>query len=187
MGGDTVDVLFIGLDDGSVHISIYDSFEVGVFDLGTAEERLKGCQPLMHASHSGVCTHVLLVEAASCICLVPVDLPFLFNAGEYLSLLAAKSTELQNLLRYIHQVQRMIHLEWKASQELPARFNGSIENTLKEENLPDFVNVLYHLAVTGHCLPAVKEWLVDILSERVREQLLRFPACIMRLKHEAGI
>ena len=174
-------MLFIGLNDGSVHISIYDSFEIGVFDLGTVAERLEGCQPFMHASHPGVCTHVLLVEAANCICLVPVDLRFLFNAGDYLSLLAAKSTELQNLLRYIHQVQRMIHLEWKASRELPARFVESIESTLKENNLPDFVNVSYHLAVTGHCLPAVKEWLVDILSERVRERLPRSP----RLYHAA--
>lgn len=168
---EAVDVLLVGSDNGKIHLGIYNCFEIGIFDLRTASEHLKGCRPFLHSSHPHSSTHALLVNQLERIYFVPVDLRFLSASGEYLSLLAAKSTQLQNLLRYISQVQRMMLAEWKTSQDLPNKFIQSINSTLSEAHQSDFVYAAYHLAVTGHCLPEMKEWLVDIVSERVRLDL----------------
>lgn len=100
--------------------------------------------------------------------IVPLDLRLLSNAGRYLSLLASKSTQLHNLLRYIHQVERQMHNDFKASQELPSRFMANIEESLREHADCKWMQAAYHLVVTGDCPPQVKEWLVDQLGERVR-------------------
>ncbi len=162
-----MDVLAIGSNDGHLHLSIYDSFVIGTFELGEASASLRGCKPVGYQSHPGCSTHALLVEGHGCLSFVPVDLRFLLSPGEFLSLLATKSTQLQSLLRYIDQVQLLIQTEWKTSQELPQKFIRSIQGDLVENYQCSFVHAAYHLATTGHCLPEVKEWLVDILSERV--------------------
>jgi anaphase-promoting complex subunit 4 len=164
---EAVDVILIGSDNGTLRLSIYGSFEIGTFDLWTAWKDIGGCQPVLHVWHPNCPTHALLVQHPERVYFVPVDLRFLISSGEYLSLLAAKSTQLQNLLRYINQVQAMIHAQWKTCQDLPRKFLSSINSALQESCQTDFVFAAYHLAVTGHCLPEVKEWLVDVLSERV--------------------
>ena len=100
--------------------------------------------------------------------IIPLDLRLLSNAGRYLSLLASKSTQLHNVLRYIHQVQRQMYNDFKASQDLPKKFIANIEESLKEQEDCNWVQAAYHLLVTGNCSPEVKEWLVDQLGERVR-------------------
>ena len=99
--------------------------------------------------------------------IVPLDLRLLSNAGRHLSLLASKSTQLHNVLRYIQQVQRQMYNEFKASQDLPSRFIANIEDTLQEQAGCNWMQAAYHLVVTGNCYPGVKEWLVDQLGERV--------------------
>jgi anaphase-promoting complex subunit 4 len=99
-----------------------------------------------------------------------MDLRFISASSEYLSLLASRSTAFQNLLRYIHQVQLSMANEYKATQELPSRFLRNINETLREKDSGDIVQALYHSVATGHTFPAVREWLVDELSERVRLQ-----------------
>ncbi|KAJ5488290.1 Anaphase-promoting complex subunit 4 [Penicillium expansum] len=98
--------------------------------------------------------------------LVTMDLRFITKSGRYLSLLASKTTQLQNLLRYIGQVQRQIELEWKNAQELPARFLRSVNEDLQEKCQCDFITAIYHLVVTGHCFEPMKEFLTDIVGER---------------------
>lgn len=169
--GEAVDVLFVGLDDGKVHLSIYNRFEIGTFDIGRVSGRLTGCRPVLHAAHTYSSTHALLVTQQGCTFFLTVDLRFLSSAGEYLPLLAAKSTQLQNLLRYIRQVQRIIQAEWKACQDLPGKFIYLIESTLNEKQQCSFVHAAYQLVVTGSCSPVLKEWLVDTLSERVRSRV----------------
>lgn len=166
--GQAVDVLFVGLDDGRFHLSIYNRFEIGIFDIGRVSARLQGCRPILHASHPYSATHALLVTQQGSTIFLPVDLRFFSSTGEYLPLLAAKSTQLQNLLRYINQVQRIIQAEWKACQDLPSKFIRIIDETLNEKYQCGFIQAAYQLVVTGNCLPALKEWLVDSLSERVR-------------------
>lgn len=162
---DSVDVLFVGYDDGSVHLRIFDCFEIGSLQPGS-------CQILRHASHPLSSTHALLATPLSNdthapLELVSLDLRFITKSGRYLSLLASKTTQLQNLLRYIGQVQRQIELEWKNAQELPARFLRSVNEDLQEKCHCDFITAIYHLIVTGHCFEPMREFLVDIVGERV--------------------
>jgi anaphase-promoting complex subunit 4 len=103
---------------------------------------------------------------------VTMDLRFISASSEYLSLLASRSTALQNLLRYINQVVNLMAGEWKATQELPGRFLRNINETLERNGHRDIVQALYHSVATGHTFPEVREWLVDELAERVGSVLL---------------
>lgn len=131
----------------------------------------QGCKPLLHSSHPYSTTHSLLVscttESDEELQFVPLDLRLVSTAGRYLSLLASKSTQLHNVLRYIRQVQRQMYSDFKASQDLPSRFMANIEETLGELSDCNWTQAAYHLVVTGNCHPEVKEWLVDQLGERV--------------------
>ena len=97
---------------------------------------------------------------------MPMHLRFLTADSSDLSLLASRSSALQNLLRYIHQVQTLMAAEYQATQDLPSRFLGNIDETLAEHGDWTIAPALYHQVVTGHTLPEVKEWLVDELAER---------------------
>ena len=172
---DSADILFVGFQDGIVHLNIYDSFEIGSFSLQQASRDFQSCRPLFHASHPFSTTHLLLASSSNGndeeLHVVPLDLRLISNAGRYLSLLAAKSTQLNNVLRYIHQVQRQMYSDFKASQDLPRRFISNIEETLQEHVGCNWMQAAYHLVVTGNCYLEVKEWLVDQLAERVSTNL----------------
>ena len=101
--------------------------------------------------------------------LIPLDLRLLSNAGDYLSTLASKSTQLRYLLRYVRQVQVQMYSDFKAAQEIPSRFVANVEEALAEEGEWTWVQAAYHLVVTGNCPRTIKEWLVDQLGERVSE------------------
>ncbi|CAK37409.1 uncharacterized protein An01g14050 [Aspergillus niger] len=167
---DAVDVLLVGFDDGTVHLRIFDCFEIGSLQVGGSIGYSGPCQILRHASHPLSSTHALLALApeatSSALHLLTLDLRFITRSGRYLSLLAHKTTQLQNLLRYISQVQRQIELEWKNAQELPTRYMRSVNEDLQEKCHCDFVTAAYHLVVTGDCFEPLKEFLVDIVGER---------------------
>ena len=183
---DSADILVIGFEDGTVHLSIYEFFEIGSFNLQQASRGFHNCRPILHCSHPYSTTHSMLVSTPvgdqEELHIMPLDLRLLSNAGRYLSLLASKSTQLHNVLRYIHQVQRQMYNDFKASQELPKKFIANIEEGLREQGDCNWVQVAYHLLVTGNCSPVVKEWLVDQLGERVRTQFSRrsFPIPTVR-------
>lgn len=168
---DAVDVLLVGFDDGTVHLRIFDCFEIGSFQVQGSVARYSPGRIIRHASHPLSSTHALLAGepdgAPELLHLVTLDLRFITRSGRYLSLLAHKTTQLQNLLRYIGQVQRQIELEWKNAQELPARYMRSIDQDLQEKCHCDFVTAAYHLVVTGNCFEPLKEFLVEIVGERV--------------------
>ncbi|OJJ45674.1 hypothetical protein ASPZODRAFT_159948 [Penicilliopsis zonata CBS 506.65] len=167
---DSVDVLVVGFDDGTLHLRIFDCFEIGSLQIGAA------CRILRHASHPFSSTHALVASVPSVVGaggnpnpslrLITLDLRFIPKSGRYLSLLASKTTQLQNLLRYINQVQRQIELEWKNAQELPVRYMRSVNEDLQEKCHCDFITAAYHLVVTGDCFEPLKEFLVDIVGER---------------------
>ncbi|KAJ5819217.1 Anaphase-promoting complex subunit 4 [Penicillium riverlandense] len=185
---DSVNVLFVGYDDGSVHLRIFDCFEIGSFPIADSAGQPGSCNILRHASHPLSSTHALLAASASSLNLVTLDLRFITRSGRYLSLLASKTTQLQNLLRYIDQVQRQIELEWKNTQELPSRFLRSVNEDLQEKCHCDFITAAYHLVVTGHCFEPMKEFLVDIVGERGHKRWDKAVAGgyenIRRLTHE---
>lgn len=173
-----VDVTMVGTVDGQVQISIYDSFIIGKFNyqipknFGSPEKMQLCC----HASHQDISTHALLFKAPATesgsgetsVHLVPVDLTFIYSSPINLSLLASKTTMLQNLLRYIKQAQIHMIGEWRSTRELPARFMASVQDDLlKLDKGRNIVQALYHTVVTGHVYAPMKEWLLDSLAERV--------------------
>ncbi|KAI1144389.1 anaphase-promoting complex, cyclosome, subunit 4-domain-containing protein [Hypoxylon sp. FL0543] len=172
---DKVDVMVVGTDDGQIHISIYDSFVIGIFQYDLQQPaRNMHLQLCHHASHTDLSSHMLLFKPsgepkATTMYLVPIDLTFIYSSPENLSLLASKTTTLQKLLRYVRQVQIHMMHEWQSTRELPTRFLNNINHTLREsENYSEMTigQAMYHSVVTGHTFPEVREWLVDQLAER---------------------
>lgn len=180
---DVVDVMVVGMRDGSVHLSIYDSFSIGNFQVpvsrgpspASSQASMVGEHQLcLHASHPEVSTHSLLLRPKGAhkptfMYLVPMDLTFVSYSPVNLSLLASKTTTLQKLLRYIKQTQIHIVNEWQSTRELPSRFLNFIQQDLgKMKSGPtDIVQALYHTVLTGHVYQPVREWLVDSIGDRV--------------------
>lgn len=100
--------------------------------------------------------------------ILALDLNFIpATAPYYLPTLASKSTQLQNLLRYLAQIQTQLAFEVKSAFELPSKYLRNINESLAEHaNGADFVTAAYHLVVTGECIPQLREWLVDEVGER---------------------
>ena len=164
---DAADVLVVGFEDGTIHISIYDFFEIGTLNLSSTSHITGPATPLMHCSHPYSTTQTLLADIGDELKVVPLDLRLLSSAGRYLPFMASKATRLQNLLLYLHQTQRQLHGDFQTSQELPKKFIRNIEEDLKSNSDCTWEQAAYHLVVTGNCYPEVKEWLVDQLGERV--------------------
>ena len=164
---DPADVLAVGFEDGTVHLSIYDFFEIGMFNVAPVSSAMDVCRPIIHCSHPFSTTHIMLASTGDDLRIVPIDLRMISRAGRYLSALASKATQLQNILRYLRQVQKQLHGDFKASQDLPKRFIGNMEDDLRANSDCTWEQAAYHLVVTGDCYPEVKEWLVDQVGERV--------------------
>lgn len=170
---DLVDVLFVAFSDGGAHLRIFNCFEIGNFPLASDINVTPPVEALVHTSHPLSSTHAVLtsergeITSSSVLRVITLDLRFIVKCGRYLYLLASKITQLQNLLRYINQTQRQIMNEWKNIHELPTRFLRSVADELQEKCHCDVVTALYHLVVTGNCFPPIKEFLVDIVGERV--------------------
>ena len=165
------DVLVLGFEDGTIHLSIYDLFEIGSFSAkGLCLESTR-CRAIMHCFNELSTTHSLLIHSSNAsgdkLCLLPLDLRLLSHAGKYLSILASKATQMRNLLRYVHQAQIQLHAELKAALDLPRRFMSNIGEALTEKGDWTWDKAAYHMVVTGQCPDDVKEWLVDQLGERV--------------------
>jgi len=161
-------VIVAGTKEGDIHLSIHDSFVIGSFKSPISTLNCAS-QLILHTSHRRCSTHALLMKPTTSenLFFIPMDLRFISASSEYLSLLASRSTALHNLLRYIHQVQALMTVEWRTTQDLPNRFIRNINDTLGEKDDRNIVQALYHSVATGHTLPAVREWLVDELSDRV--------------------
>lgn len=169
---DSISIMVVGTSTGHIHLSIFDSFVIGTFPSSLKSSKTSRHHLIRHASHPHHAIHGLLMKSTSTLVgglyFVPMHLGFLTASSSDLSLLASRSSALQNLLRYIHQVQTLMAAEYQATQDLPSRFLGNIDETLAEHGDWTIAPALYHQVVTGHTLPEVKEWLVDELAERVR-------------------
>ena len=168
---DSADVLLLGYDNGTSHLSIFNTFSIGPFDSSCIAGTTERGRIILHASHPESSTHSLLaqisVKAGHGLYLIPLDLRLMTDTGRYSSLLATKSSQLTLLTRYIEGVQIHIESEFTASQDLQARFIQNIEEVLQEKCHCSWVHAAYHLVVTGHCYAPVKEWLVEELADRV--------------------
>lgn len=167
---ESVDVLVVGFEDGTIHLNLYDFFQIGGFNLQQASTRLRLSKPLSHCSHPYSTTHSLIVSSSSrepLLFVVPLDLRLVSKTGRYLSVLASKSTQMHNILRYLHLVSKEVCHELQSTQELPRKFIRNVEIVLKEKSDCTWIQAAYHLVVTGDCFPGVKDWLADELGERV--------------------
>ena len=164
---EAVDVMVVGTSDGNIHLSIYDSFVVGSFPSPIRASRAATNVLVSHASHKAYSVHGLLLKSSStlvrALSFVPMDLRFITSSKDHLSLLASRSTALQNLLRYVNQVKDLMATEYNTSRDLPSKFIRNVDDAFAESGKGwGIVPALYHQVVTGHTLPEVKEWLSDI-------------------------
>ncbi|KAG6002992.1 hypothetical protein E4U21_002467 [Claviceps maximensis] len=167
-----VNVMVVGTSDGKLQLNIYDSFHIGTFPSPVSDAASSVSCLVTHAAHSELSTQALLFAEEQSepahVHLLSMDLPFISSSSINLSLLGAKLTTLQKLLRYIKQTQLHMQVEWKSARELPSRFLRSVQSDLEE--LPrgprSIVPALYHTVLTGHAYGPVREWLVDSLTER---------------------
>lgn len=161
--------MVVGTRAGNLHLSIYDSFIIGSLESPVNIGGKPGYL-VFHASNKQYSTHSLLLrspEADNTLFFLPMDLRFVSTSSDYLSLLASRSSALQNLLRYIHEVHRLMVAEFESTRDLPSKFLRNVDEDLKEKDNREIVQALYHSVATGHTFPTVKEWLVDELAERV--------------------
>ena len=168
---DYVDVLVCGSDHGSVHLRIFECFDLGSFDVMRSFTGSTNSKIVLHAYHPLVSTHALLAVTDAGpkaeLRVITLDFRFISNSGRLLALLASKSTRLQNLLRYINQIQSHILQEWKSCQDLPRKWITNINEELQEKAHCDFVTAAYHLVCTGDCSEIMKDFLIDQVGERV--------------------
>lgn len=164
---EAVDVMVVGTSDGNIHLSIYDSFVVGSFPSPIRASRAASNVLVSHSSHKAYSVHGLLLKSTSTLVqglsFVPMDLRFITSSKDRLSLLASRSTALQNLLRYVNQVKDLMGTEYNTSRDLPSKFLRNVNDAFTESGKGwSIVPALYHQVVTGHTLPEVKEWLEDV-------------------------
>ena len=109
--------------------------------------------------------------------LLPVSLRFARTSGNLLHIIASKTAQLQILTEYINECLWQIDQHWTEAKKMPSRFIDIINEDLEKENQPNLVQCLFHLAATGDCPSMLKEWLVDVLAERVRRVLTHAQWC----------
>lgn len=172
---DEVDVLLTGFEDGTIHIRIFDCFDVGSVDLTSSLPKdSKTCKVLRHVAHPLSSTHALAVQTttgkgAYQLHVIALDLKFIPQTSPYyLSTLATKSTQLLNLLRYLTQVSTHLSIELRGALDLPGKLVRNINETLAQsaDGQTDFVTAAYQLVVTGDCGDELRDWMIDEVGER---------------------
>jgi anaphase-promoting complex subunit 4 len=169
-----LDALLLAQGDGSVRLVLYDSLSIGTIALPSAWT-VQSPRFLKHASHPFSRSHMFLAEfppegnkGTPRTAIIPLSLRFMQSAGSHLHMIEHKTAQLETLVQYVNECLLAISHHWSHAKELPGRFMENVNETLKENDQPSLVQSLFHLAVTGDCPATLKEWLVDILAERVR-------------------
>ncbi|RMZ78405.1 hypothetical protein DV738_g3918, partial [Chaetothyriales sp. CBS 135597] len=178
-----IDMLLHRRLQSELSIRMFDSFEIGTIDLSVVLPKgLSVTRTLATVGHPLLSDYYFVVEAEpdgvltrrserashkTGLHLLRVQLLLLNQTSKHLPLLAAKATQLQNLLRYLQQIQSQLASEVRTAFDLPRRFLANINESLAEEGgSASFRTTAYHLIVTGECDGRLKEWLVDEVGER---------------------
>ncbi|CAK7274447.1 hypothetical protein SEPCBS57363_006168 [Sporothrix epigloea] len=178
--GDSIHIMILGTEDGTIHVSIYDTFLMGSLTLPFPKKdgqsgNCDDTRPLLHlrrhTSHPGSSTHALLLanetEDNMAVYLSFMDISFFYCSPLSLSLVAYKTTTFQKLVRYIRQTADHMQAEWQGARELPARFLANIQEDLQgQKRRKNIDHALRMAAMTGYVPSVLKEWLVDTIAER---------------------
>lgn len=185
----TTEIVVTAQSDTHIHIRIFDSFEVGDIDISQAARSLPNTQfgrierivthPLSQALylivqepqelHSRASrSHAKSAKGPPAHHLIRLNLEFLQHSVSSLPILATKATQLQNLIRYLQQIEAQMAREAKSAFDLPARFIRNLEEDLKEQDGEGstFETSAYNTLLTGQVHGKFKEWLVEILGDR---------------------
>ena len=180
---DIVDILMAKTSNTTVHIRIFDSFEIGNVDVSRVLPKgLRLRRMVQSASHPLTSKLYMLLETEAdgpasrskhaerdglSLHLIETDLRFIAQTGYNLTLVATKATQLQNLLRYLLQISNQLSQELRTAFDLPSRFLRNVSESLAEQDSSaSFATAAYHLVVTGQCDGRFKEWLVEEVGER---------------------
>jgi anaphase-promoting complex subunit 4 len=168
-----LDVLLTAYEDqhATVNVKIFSSFEIGDVQLSPLIPSSNAKVPLkviQQASHPFLSSHFLLVQHASSLHLLRLDLNFIPQTSpHYLPILAMKATQLENLLRYLAQIESQLSHEIKAAFDLPSRYLSNVTESIQQQHPEaDFRTEAWHLICTGECSEVMREWLVDEVGDR---------------------
>jgi anaphase-promoting complex subunit 4 len=95
-----------------------------------------------------------------------MDILFVQQFGQYLFQLASTSTKVQALIRYMRETVTAIETEFKAFNDLSQKYVSLIDEDAQKAG-SDVGLELFEFLVTGGPSPTLKEWLTDVLTERV--------------------
>lgn len=185
----TTDIVATAQSDGRVHIRIFDSFEIGDVDVthaahSPANTRFGKIDSIIthpfskalyliveesHELHSRTSrSHAKSTKEPPAQHLLSLNLQILQQSASTLPTLATKATQLQNLIRYLQQIEVQMAREAKTAFDLPTRFIRTLEEDLEEQDGEGstFETSAYNTLLTGQVHGKFKEWLVDILGDR---------------------
>ncbi|KAF8419687.1 anaphase-promoting complex, cyclosome, subunit 4-domain-containing protein [Tirmania nivea] len=166
---DILDVLLVGDDNGRILVNIFESFAVGQLHLSTLCPQLGAqCKLLSHTAPPSLKTHALLISTPNSFYFTTLDLLFTSQFGQYLHQLAFTSTKLQALLKYIKETVTALNSEWKTMNDLHTRYVSLVNEALQDAGGSSGGVGLefFELLITGVGSEGLKEWLVDVLTER---------------------
>jgi anaphase-promoting complex subunit 4 len=123
---------------------------------------------LRHTASQDLSTHALLIEEPESgrLLFATMDILFVQQFGQYLFQLASTSTKVQALIRYMRETVTAIETEFKAFNDLSQKYVSLIDEDAQKAG-SDVGLELFEFLVTGGPSPTLKEWLTDVLTERV--------------------
>lgn len=126
------------------------------------------CQLIRHTASSDLSTQSLMLVQSSTghLQFTTMDILFIHQFGQYLFQLASTSTRVQALLRYMSETVRALQTEFKTMNDLSRRYVRAISNEAEDAGSEVGLE-FFEFLVTGLPSPVLKEWLLDVLMERV--------------------
>jgi len=167
--GSHLDVLLIGEEGGKVVLNIFESFLIGTMELSSLCHQLKrGSTLLRHTASPDLSTHSLLISEHKTgnLLFSTMDILFIEQFGQYLFQLASTSTRVQALIRYMRETVTSIATEFKTMNDLAQRYISIVDEDLEKVGSEAALE-FYEFLATGGPSPTLREWLVDVLTERV--------------------
>lgn len=168
-------MLLTGCEDGTLHIRIFDCFDIGKVDLSSSLPKdTRTHKVVQHIAHPLSSRHALVVKTLKDnnddqLHIISLDLNFIPRTSPYyLPILATKTTQLLNLMRYLTQVSTHLSIELRSAFDLPGKLIRNINEALAQSpNGPvDFTTAAYELVMIGDCRRELRDWMVDEVGER---------------------